>query len=135
MRPYEKKGRILRPCALILCLAALIAMSGCDPLSRWAPPEISEKWVSNDPEMVLHFEQDGQQNCWILWNGTRTEVEVGFRAGFFWVTLAGPRVPTVTLLQGSWRYKGDKLLFLIEEDDFFDGAYKTLVFTNAGAEG
>ena len=78
---YKKKGRILRSCALILCLAALIAMSGCDPLSRWAPPEVSEKWVSSDPEMVLNFEQDGQQNCWILWNGTRTEADVGFRAG------------------------------------------------------
>lgn len=89
-------------------------------------------WICDDPKIVLNYQHntDGAvQQCWIVYNGEQVEVVTDYRANLFWVELPGPRSDERTLFQGKWKYQKDKLIFTIEEDNFFGGAYKTLVFS------
>ena len=118
---------------LILCISGVIfILLGCCATIPKAPIETSLMWICDDPKIVLNYQHntDGAvQQCWIVYNGEQVEVVTDYRANLFWVELPGPRSDEGTLFQGKWKYKKDKLIFTIEEDNFFGGDYKTLVFS------
>ncbi len=123
-----------RGLAALLCLGLLAGLlTACDPMGGHYPPDYGKKWVCQDPEIVLISYQNSDrtwyQEEWILWNGEKIPVCVSYRAGRFEVYLDKPSTETQTILEGAWRYKGDKLIFQIQKDDLFGGAYETLVFT------
>lgn len=130
-----KRGNVLgRVLAVFLCLGALVGvLTACDPMGGHYPPDYGKKWVCQDPEIVLISDQNSDrtwyQEKWILWNGEKIPIQVSYRANRFYVSLDKPSSEDLTILKGTWRYKGDKLLFRIEWDGLFDGAYETLVFT------
>ena len=101
--------------------------------SRPFPFENAPRWVSSDPYFVLEYkyvDDEFFESAVLEINGELQEVVVGFRASVFLVT------PSVTeaisyddrLLEGIWKYRGDKLVFRIKVDRIFDGAYKEIVF-------
>ena len=110
-------------------------MSGCDPAAGRYPPQISKKWVCTDPPITLIDIYDSSENSellneWIEWNDTRVCIRVSYHVHFFWVSKYHDGFQTTdNLFRGTWKYEGDKLIFTIEEDNFFGGAYKTLIFS------
>ena len=129
---HKSKIRLKRSALAIIIISSLL-LTGCDVLASRDPFHVSSGWICDNASIVLtHWRDDdgyGKQQCWLQWDGKQVDVEVGFRSNLFWVMLAGPRAPTEILFQGKWKYQGDKLIFMIEKDNIFDGAYKTLVFT------
>ena len=123
--------RLIAFVAIILLF--LMLLTGCDPYASIAPYNTASKWICEDPEIVLSYWRDEngvlQEKSWIIWDGEEIDIIAGFHSGSIMVTLNKPSVPTQVLFQGKWKYKGDKLIFTIEEDNFFGGAYKTLIFS------
>lgn len=125
--------------AILLFLAALLTLSGCDPMAGLYPFQVSEKWVCDDPSITLVDRYDRETNQsteeeWIRWNGNEVRIRISYQGGSFWVSEYHDGVLTSdTLFRGTWRYRGDKLVLTIEEDNFFGGAYETLIFSKADA--
>ena len=121
--------------SFILFLIIILTMSGCDPVAGRYPPQISEKWVCTDPPITLIDIYDSDKNSelldeWIEWNDTRVRIRVSYHVHFFWVSKYYDGFQTTdNLFCGTWKYESDKLVFTIEEDNFFGGAYKTLIFS------
>ena len=97
------------------------------------PFEKAERWVSLDPYFVLEYKYvDGEllQNTFLEINGELQEVEVGHQGGVFAVFLKTSESENHngTLFSGTWKYRGDDLVYYIDDDFVFDGAYKEIVF-------
>ena len=110
----------------------IVTMSGCCTVVPKDPMRTEFMWICNNPKIVLNYQCQKsalEPQCWLIQNGERVDIVTDYRANLFWVELPGPRSDERTLLQGKWKYQGDKLIFMIEKDNIFDGAYKTLVFT------
>ena len=101
--------------------------------SRPYPFENALRWVSLDPYFVLEYTYvDGnlsEPNAVLEINGELQEVDVGYVAGTYDVNFIDPETGyTETLFGGTWKYRGDKLVFRITSDHVFDKAYKEIVF-------
>lgn len=101
--------------------------------SRPYPFENVPQWVSSDSYFVLEYKYvDGElseQNAILEINGELQKVEADYVSGTYHVFFVEPETGyTKTLLGGSWRYRGDKLVFRITYDCIFNGDYKEIVF-------
>ena len=125
------KQRLLCYC-LILCIGlGGLFLSGCDPVAGHYPWEIAPKWVCNAPEMTFESTQL-RDNTWsfsgeLIWEDIAVDVDVAYRANRFVIYPENTSSHDDRLLSGTWRYDKDDLIFTIEEDFIFDGAYSTLV--------
>ena len=95
--------------------------------------ENNVRWVSSDPYFVLEYRYvDGDyfESAVLETNGELQEVFVDYQGGTFIVTPPATEAINYAdrLLEGTWRYRRDKLVFYIDYDSVFDGAYKEIVF-------
>lgn len=101
--------------------------------ARPNPWEKDIRWVSLDPYFVFEVGYvDGEffESAFLETNGELQEVFVDYQGSTFIV------LPSDTegiyykdrLLGGTWRYRGDKLIFYIHYDSVFNEAYKKITF-------
>ena len=99
--------------------------------SRPYPFENAPRWVSSNPYFVLEYKYDDEffESAILEINGELQEVNVECVDGTYDVFIIDPETRyTETLFGGSWRYRGDNLVFRIKHDRIFNGEYKEIVF-------
>ena len=123
--------KVLGICAIVagcicaaFCLLILFLMGGSD--YRTYPSEKASVWICEDPYFVFSTQED-----YFVWEGEKYEVHIMMKASHFNVYLVSENFvisQESLLFCGSWKYKGENMVVKITEDNFFDGAYKELVF-------
>ena len=119
-----------------LLICAVLFLSGCTPSWIKFPWERCDRWVCQDPEFSLTYYRDA--DGWLIdeeflrWNGEVIEIEVAYTTHEFVVFPLEDSHFDDRLLRGTWGYKGGKLVFYIEVDFLFDGAFDKLVFSPQG---
>ena len=136
---FRKKRRIfLLSLSIVFVLVVLffvtLLLTTLSENARPYPLEKDSRWVSSDPYFVLNYkyvhDELLEQNAILEINGEFQEVEVDYRRGVFLVVLPASKTGDYdeVLFSGTWKYRGDKLVFNIKHDYIFDGAYKEIVF-------
>ena len=136
MRVFAKiNGRLKRIVAMLILVAIFVniatMMSGCISYARGEYPYNTEAiWASEDPEIVLDCKSKKaeEQSWWLVKDGKKIDVEVGFRGTLFWIWLTWNGPCDKLLVRGTWKYRHGDLVFTIKEDNLFDGLYKEFVF-------
>lgn len=119
---------------VLLCLAAIVLLYGCDGKYGKYPYDRALHWNCSDPEFSIEWfttESGLITKCAavINWNSKEKPVYVDFYSNFFSV------LPTTSdhydhrLLTGTWKYRGEDLVLIIEEDFLFYNQYEELVFS------
>ena len=132
----NRYGRLLLTAAVCLCMV----LTACDTYGNRYPFRKHCTWICENPtiEFTLVLSENGRyldQNSYFDIDGQRIPVFVDFRASSF-VVYPDNGEDSVNynerLLLGEWKYRSGMLVFKIEEDYIFGGAYTELVFEGSG---
>ena len=101
------------------------------------PYEKGARWVCSDPHFELEYRMMGErlveQSAFLEIDGVLQPVDVFYQSNSFIVHLENPEASGYhyndRLLEGTWKYRGKKLVFYIDDDFVFDGAYKKIIFS------
>ena len=90
------------------------------------PHEKASVWICEDPYFVFSEQED-----YLEWEGKKYEARIMMKVSYFDVYLVTENFVISQeniLFRGRWKYEGENMVVKITEDNFFDGAYKELVF-------
>ena len=114
---------------LIILLATLVYLAGKSDLE---PYRISSTWISTDPSFMIHYSQDEKriikQSEQLIWNEVEQEVDVCFSKNTYCVYPEDNNHYSDRLFCGTWKYRGNNLILMIDEDYLFEGKYKEIIF-------
>lgn len=115
---------------ILIITFLFISLSGC---TITYPFEKGSRWVCMEPYFILEYRyEDGrllEDRAFLEINGLIQPVIVGFQGDFFLVAPVNSIEDKDRFLTGSYHYRGGQLVFSIDEDFVFDGAYKEIVFS------
>lgn len=128
IKSLSRKLVLLLACVLLTTLL----LTGCDPHAGKYPCSQDAKWVCQEPKITLEYVW-GEMNSLTCvetmeYNGETMRLEIGYLSCNYKVQLEGVVNYDDFLFEGRWKYRGEKLVFTITEDHFFDGKYPELVF-------
>ena len=126
------------PIILLVCVM-LTALTACDPCWGKYPEDMHSQWVCHDPEFVLDYTVTDTEETWNAYcviDGEVRPLIVAYASGRFdifpWEASIESLHQEDLLVSGTWKYRQGKLVFTIQEDHLFGGAYQVLEFEGSG---
>ena len=116
---------------LCLAICVLSVFCGCDPRSNQYPFQKAEQWLSHDPQIILSYTQNDDQT-WsfheeVYWNGDIIEIEIAMQSDIFCVYPVDSNHYDDRLFSGTWKYRKDALVLVVEEDFLFNNQYSEII--------
>ena len=90
-------------------------------------------WICKDPEFTISYSIEPNnriiEESTLEWDGETIHVDVTFQVDTYCVSPIGTTAHADRLFNGTWEYRGEDLVFYIEEDFLFDGHFYEIVFS------
>ena len=129
-------GKQVRHCLLCYFILWALLLTGCYTKYPYEYGS-SSRWVSESPRFILEYREtlDGPYRLeaqeYFEVNGERYPVFVGYQSNIFDVYPADATThnPDDLIFRGRWEIRGNQMVVIIDEDNFFDGIYEKIYFT------
>ena len=122
--------------AVIICISSFL-FTGCNPYYGLEPYNETANWVSLEPQVILTYSIDDKgaktSQEILMHNEQPIYLDIAFQSSQYCAFLADSTRYEDRLFSGEWSYRGDQLVFSLDEDFIFNGKYAELVF-NAESE-
>lgn len=129
-----------KKCAFAVLLVLVFAMLsyGCDPNYNEYPYDRASEWICENPTISLLYQTGSSglvsQKETLMWNGSTLEIDVLFQSDFYAAYPANSGSHDECLFSGSWYYRNNNLILIIEEDFIFDYQFGELEFAPTGVQ-
>ena len=126
--------RITAMCLILLWMPFLLI--GCYDISY--PDEHCARWVSDDPVFVIEYQAPPEfetytQNAYLEVDETRILVVICHHMHYVDVfpadSVSNNNIQGEPILRGTWKLKKNTMIFKVDSDSVWDGAYKEIRFT------
>ena len=118
---------------IALIFAVAISLLACDPYANKYPFKEEGTWICKDPEFTISYSKEPNnriiEESTLEWDGETIHVDVTFQVDTYCVSPIGTTAHADRLFNGTWEYRGEDLVFYIEEDFLFDGHFYEIVFS------
>ena len=123
---------IRRISVLLLIAVMVISLLGCDPRNGEYPENISQEWTCEQLPFVLSYDigPDGKRivSHVLEWENKPVCVKIGMHSSQYDVYPIDATYAEAIMFSGEWRYRGEKLVLSISDDDFFGDGRSSLEF-------
>lgn len=118
---------------ILFVLILPVFLTSCDPKYGHYPSQLASKWVCTAPEFTIEYSRNAsgvlEDSAILRWNEESIPVDLAFDSVSFWLLPESSEDYDDRLLFGTWEYRDENLVLVIEEDFIFENQFSELVFS------